>query len=151
MTDVDNDRAQVYAAEAAAFEGTTIEVLTSFADLQQASLRVLSADWWPVGVTWLERARVDARSSTTRWDEGRVPRIRIARGQQTLGTLSHELAHLLAGSGAGHGTVFRRAHVDVVLVLIGGDAAQWLAAAYRSFGLALGPRRWPEPTRGIAL
>lgn len=147
----DRDRAQVYAAEVAAFEGTSFETIDSFDSLVVAARRATQAFWWPVPELEIVESRVDARSSTTSWRLGNVPTIRLARPQQTLATLSHELAHVLAGSDAGHGAVFRRAHLDVTSAVIGADGAAWLSDAFVAFGLPIGQRTWPEPPSGIAL
>lgn len=146
----DADRAQVYAAELAAFDGTDLEALVAFDDLVALADRVMRDPWWPVAPVPVRRARSDARSSTTR--AGRDVVIRLARPQQSSATLVHELAHVLAGIDAGHGPLFRRAHVDVATVAFGGDAAGWLAAAYGAAGLPLAERPWPSPGSGaIAL
>ena len=63
----------------------------------------------------------------------------------TPATLIHELAHVLAGVDAGHGELFRRAHVDVASFAFGSDRGRWLEAAYAGAGLSLGTRRWPQP------
>ncbi len=63
----------------------------------------------------------------------------------TPATVIHELAHVLAGVDAGHGELFRRAHVDLASFAFGSDRGRWLAAAYTDAGLALGTRRWPQP------
>ena len=147
----DRDRAQVYAAESAAFEGTSIEMVASFDSLVGVARRVTEAIWWPVPGVVIVESRGDARSSTTTWRTGQMPTIKLARPQRTLATLSHELAHVLAGSSAGHGPDFRRAHLDVTAAAIGADGAGWLADAFAAFGLPVGQRSWPEPTSGIAL
>ena len=67
----------------------------------------------------------------------------------TPGTLTHELAHALAGVAAGHDERFRAAHVDVVAFLAGAGAADDLARAYAAAGLTVGDRRWPSPVRGV--
>ena len=73
--------------------------------------------------------------------------MRLATGQRTPGTLTHELAHALAGVAAGHDDAFRAAHIDVVAFLAGADAAGHLARAYAVAGLSIGDRRWPTPIR----
>ena len=65
------------------------------------------------------------------------------------GTLTHELAHALAGVTAGHDGWFRAAHIDVVALLAGAGAADDLARAYAAAGLTIGDRRWPSPVRGV--
>jgi hypothetical protein len=68
-------------------------------------------------------------------------------------TLAHELAHALVGVQRGHDEVFRRAYLDVVLVMTNLDSTDrrralhgdQLAAALAAFDLAVGNRFWPEP------
>jgi hypothetical protein len=141
----DSDRAQVYAAEFAAFEGTGYEAVVDLDRLVALAGRLFDAPWWPSGVVTVRSARSDAVSSTTRWVPGADPVIRLARPQLTMATLAHELAHVLAGRQHGHDAVFRRAHVDISRTLLGSEPGEWLADAYRLHGLTLGPRRWPEP------
>jgi hypothetical protein len=73
--------------------------------------------------------------------------VRLAAGQRTSGTLTHELAHALAGVAAGHDATFRAAHVDVVALVAGSEVSTDLARAYAAAGLAVGERRWPAPVR----
>ena len=145
MTTADVGREAVYAAEIAAFEGTSYESRSPFDDLVEIADRVSSAMWWPHDPITVVAARADARSSSTRQRSGDAPVIRLAAPQTTPATVVHEIAHVLAGVGEGHGEVFRRAHVDVVAFAFGGDEADWLAAAYVACGLALGHRAWPAP------
>lgn len=146
----DDDRAQVYAAELAAFDGTDLEAQVAFDEVVALAERVMLDPWWPVEPVPVLPARADARSSSTR--AGRDVVIRLARPQQTPATVVHELAHVLAGIDAGHGPLFRRAHVDVALVAFGCEPAGWLATAYLAAGLALAERAWPSPSTGaIAL
>jgi hypothetical protein len=63
----------------------------------------------------------------------------------TPATLIHELAHVLAGVAAGHGPVFRRAHVDLAGFAFGDTEAGWLLDAYAAMGLTTGGRHWPTP------
>lgn len=147
---VDTDRAQVYAAEVAAFEGTTAEEIVPFHQVVALSGRVMSDPWWPVAWVEVRRARADAMSSSTR--AGCDVVVRIADPQMTPATLVHELAHVLAGAGSGHGPLFRRAHVDVATVALGAGVAGWLTAAYAGAGLPLAERPWAAPPTGaIAL
>ena len=142
---VDGDRAQVYAAELAAFAGTGFEVSVALDRLVVLAHRLFATPWWPCGTTVIRAARTDARSSTTRWGGGSAPVIRLAEPQLTMATLAHELAHVLAGSGHGHDATFRRAHLDVVGELLGDVQMEWLAEAYRLHGLGIGARTWPAP------
>ena len=43
----DRGRQAVYAAEIAAFEGTSYEVLTSIGPLIDLAATITAADWWP--------------------------------------------------------------------------------------------------------
>ena len=149
MTAVDRGRAEVYAAELAAYEGTDLEAVVAFDELVALADRVMSEAWWPSGRVPVRRARSDARSSATRHTSRAV--IHLAAPQMTPATLIHELAHVLAGVGAGHGELFRRAHVDLASFAFGSERGRWLAEAYAGAGLSLGTRRWPQPPLGDAL
>jgi hypothetical protein len=143
VTPVDRGRAEVYAAELAAYEGTELESVVGFDELAALADRVMSEAWWPGGRVPVRRARSDARSSATRHASRAV--IHLAAPQMTPATLVHELAHVLAGVGAGHGALFRRAHVDLATFAFRSDRGRWLAEAYAGAGLSLGTRRWPQP------
>jgi hypothetical protein len=143
MTDL--GREAVYAAEIAAFEGTAYESLVAFDELTAMAGRVAASGWWPHGPVQVVRARRDAGSSSTRQRGSGPPVIRLAAPQMTIATVLHELAHVLAGLDAGHGPVFRRAHVDLVGYGLGDREAGWLLDAYESVGLAPGRRAWPAP------
>lgn len=146
----DDDRAQVYAAELMAFDGTDLEQVVPFDDLLVLAERVMGDPWWPVDPVPVRAARSDAQSSSTR--SGRDVVVRLARPQQTPATLVHELAHVVAGLDAGHGPLFRRAHVDVAALAFGPEPARWLATAYHAAALALAERPWSGPPSGaIAL
>jgi hypothetical protein len=140
---IDRGRAEVYAAELAAYEGTDLESVVGFDDLVALAIDVMSQAWWPRGRVPVRRARSGARSSATRHTSRAV--IHLAAPQMTRATLIHELAHVLAGVGAGHGELFRRAHVDLASLAFGSDRGGWLDAAYAGAGLSLGARRWPQP------
>jgi hypothetical protein len=147
---VDRGREAVYAAEEATFGGTELEDRCAFSELVVVAANVVRGEWWreaggpPVEVV---AARADARSSSARADPDNVA-IRLAAGQLDKATLAHELAHVLAGVDHGHDDRFRAAHVDVVAVLAGSAPAAVLAGSYAAFGLVVGPRAWPPPTRG---
>lgn len=141
----DEGRAAVYAAEIAAFEGTSYESITAFESLEALAGTVTGAPWWPHGLVEVRRARADASSSSARQRGGAAPVIRLAAPQMTPATLVHELAHALAGVAAGHGPAFRRAHVDLVGYVFGDTEAGWLLDAYAQMGLAPGRRGWPAP------
>lgn len=143
MTAVDRGRAEVYAAELAAFEGTELEAIVAFDELVALAERVMSQPWWERGRVPVKRARSDARSSATR-HSSRVA-IHLAAPQMTPATLIHELAHVLAGVAAGHGERFRRAHVDLARFAFGTERGKWLADAYSCSGLPLGARHWQAP------
>ncbi|MEQ9163412.1 MAG: hypothetical protein RLN74_11915, partial [Ilumatobacter fluminis] len=91
------------------------------------------------------KARRDASSSSTRQRGSAAAVVRLAAPQMTPATLLHELAHVLAGVGAGHGERFRRAHVDLVGYAFGDAEAGWLLDAYAAVGLEPGDRTWPAP------
>ena len=97
------------------------------------------------GDTAIVRARSDASSSSTRQRGSDQPVVRLAAPQMTAATVLHELAHVLAGVGAGHGPTFRRAHVDLVGYVLGDTEAEWLLDAYAAVGLEPGARSWPTP------
>jgi hypothetical protein len=142
---VDHGRSEVYAAEMQAFLGTDLEELRPFEELRGLFEQVTSASWWPVAEVKLRKSRSDSFTSVARFRAGDVPSISLARYQMTTATLIHELAHVLAGIMAGHGPVFRRAHVDLTNCWIGVQEGGWLSDAYAGFGLAIGPRHWPDP------
>lgn len=142
---IDRGRSSVYAAESAAFDGTTFEEITPFDELLVLGRSVTEAPWWPCGETEIVPARVDACSSSTRQRGSGPPVVRLAAEQMTSATVVHELAHVLAGVGAGHGPTFRRAHLDLVAFAFGPEQADWLGEAYRGMHLVIGGRRWPEP------
>jgi hypothetical protein len=141
----DTGREAVYAAEIAAFEGTSYETLTPLSDLLALAKLVTAAEWWPLGDLSIVPARSDASSSSTRQRGAGRPVVRLAAPQMTPATLVHEIAHVLAGVEAGHGQRFRRAHVDLVGYVFGDTEANWLLDAYAVMGLAPGERSWPVP------
>jgi hypothetical protein len=144
---VDVGREAVYAAEIAAFEGTSYESLVDIDRLLDLAAVITSADWWPHGAIDVVPARIDASSSSTRQRRGARPVVRLAAPQMTPATLIHEFAHVLAGVEVGHGEVFRRAHVDLVGFVFGDIQANWLVAAYDAMGLEPGRRNWPSVGR----
>ena len=143
MSTVDHGRAEVYAAELAAYEGTELEAVVGFDELVALADRMVTEPWWPRGRVTIRRARSDARSSATRHTSRAV--IHLAAPQMTPATVIHELAHVLAGVEAGHGELFRRAHVDLASVAFGTGRGRWLADAYANARLSLGDRRWSRP------
>jgi len=146
----DRGREAVYAAEEAAFGGTTLDEARPFGVLRARAGSVVNGAWWrraggpPVE---LVAARPSARSSSARSGSDGRSVVRLAAGQLDELTVAHELAHLLAGVEYGHDERFRVAHVDVVALLAGSDAARTLGEAYRTFGLELALRPWPPPVR----
>lgn len=147
----DQGRAAVYAAEIAAFEGTSYESIKPFDELLDLGTLITAAPWWPHGPIEIVPARSDAGSSSARQRGSGPPVVRLAAPQMTEATVVHEFAHVLAGLSDGHGTVFRRAHVDLIGFAFGDEPATWLVDAYRSMGLAPGDRRWsPPPIRRSA-
>jgi hypothetical protein len=141
----DIGRQAVYAAEIAAFEGTSYEVLTPVEQLLTLASGICDAQWWPHGRIHVVPARSDASSSSTRQLGGDRPVVRLAAPQMTPATLVHEFAHVLAGVGAGHRGGFRRAHVDLVGFTFGDIEANWLLDAYAAMELTPGERTWPVP------
>lgn len=135
----------MYAAEIAAFEGTSYEALVAFATLVELAHTITGAPWWPHGPIEIRKAKAGAGSSSARQRTGGAPVVRLADPQMTSATLVHELAHVLAGITDGHGPVFRRAHIDLAGAAFGAHAAEWLLDAYRGMGLEPGVRRWPVP------
>lgn len=145
MSTTDTGRAAVYAAEIAAFEGTSYESLAPFDELLALGRVVTEAAWWPHGEIEIVPARSDAGSSSARQRGSGPPVVRLAAPQMTPATVLHELAHVLAGLPDGHGELFRRAHIDLVGYAFGDEPATWLVDAYRAMGLEPGIRRWSAP------
>jgi hypothetical protein len=141
----DDGRAAVYAAEIAAFEGTSHEALAPFDELVALARVITDAAWWPHGDIAVVRARADAETSSARQRGDSRPTVRLAAPQMTTATLVHEFAHVLAGVGLGHGPTFRRAHVDLAGYALGDTEAVWLLDAYAAMQLAPGQRAWPQP------
>lgn len=152
---IDRDRAQVYSAELAAFDGTDLELVVGVDVVLGLIRSVVAGEWWPGGPVDVRAARVDARSSATRCslDDGSVSMISIAAPQATVATAAHELAHALLGARHGHDALYRRAYLDVVAVLTNLDRVDGrgsvhvdqLRSAFASAGLVVGHRTWPEP------
>lgn len=141
----DAGREALYAAELAAFDGTSYEALVPLAQLVELAGRVTRADWWPAGDVAVVAARADAESSSARQRGDAQPVVRVAAGQSTPATLLHELAHVLAGLEAGHGPRYRRAYLDLVGFCWGETAANWLRTEFEVARLAVGDRDWPAP------
>jgi hypothetical protein len=153
---VDSERAAVYAAEAAALDGTDLEDVVGIDRVGAVVGSIVAGEWWPGPVVEVRAARSDARSSSARCGASSTI-VRIAASQATLATGLHELAHALAGVEAGHGARFRAALLDVVAVATNLDSTDrrrrlhvdQLAAAFRAAGLAVGVRSWPAPPAEI--
>ena len=155
----DRDRAQVYAAEIAAFDGTDLEAVVGFDAVAAAIDDVVTGDWWPGSVVKVREMRADARSSNARCGDGEHTTISIAAPQATIATAAHELAHALVGIDAGHGPRYRCAHLDAVAAITNrtrstgrGDVhVEQLRAAYAAAGLTIATRDWPPPNPGAAI
>ncbi len=148
----DRGRAEVYAAETAAFAGTDLETVRPFSDVAALIECVVQGEWWPGPPVRVRPARRDAASSSARHDAGETA-IRFAAGQLTIATAAHELAHALAGPAAGHSPVFLVAYLDVVAVITNLDSrdrrhqlhVEQLRRAVVAAGLAIGSRHWSAP------
>lgn len=143
----DRGREAVYAAEEAAFGGTSHADRRPLGHLHARADRLVGSEWWRragASSVTVVAARRSARSSSAR-GAGSDAVIRLAPDQLDEVTLAHELAHALAGIGHGHDQQFRAAHVDVVTALAGSAAAGMLAEAYAAFDVQVGARAWPAP------
>lgn len=151
----DIGRTEVYAAEAAAFEGTDLEAIRPFELVCFAIGAVTAGEWWPGPSVTVVPARRDAGSSSARRTESAVHAtvIRLAASQMTIATAAHELAHALAGPDAGHSSVFLAAYLDVVAVITNLSSTDrrlelhvdQLRGALLAAGLVIGARAWPAP------
>jgi hypothetical protein len=149
----DCGRAELYAAEVAAFDGTDLESVMPFEEVAAVIVAVAAGAWWPSGPVRVVAARRDARSSSARRIEGTTTVIRLSVEQSTMATAAHELAHALAGPAAGHSPVFLAAYLDVVAVITNMDPLDrrhdlhvgQLRAAFEAAGLIVGRRRWAAP------
>lgn len=154
----DCSRSEVYAAEAAAFDGTDLESVRPFESIARLIETVVAGEWWPGPPVDIQPARRDAASSSARGREGGSVVIRLASGQLTTATAAHELAHALAGPAAGHSPVFIAAYLDVIEVITNIDAGDrrrrlhvdQLRRSIDAAGLVVGARRWPAPPDGIS-
>jgi hypothetical protein len=149
----DCGRAEVYAAEAAAFDGTDLEVVRSFDEVSAVIAAVVEGSWWPGTPVRVVAARRDAASSSARERVDQSTVIRLASEQTTIATAAHELAHALAGPVAGHSPVFLAAYLDVVAVITNLDSrdrrhrlhVDQLRDALVAAGLVVGARAWSPP------
>lgn len=151
------DHEALYAAERAAFDGTDLERRRPLAELRTLVEDVTSGDWWPGPRVAVEAARADAELSRAVETSSGI-RVRLAAPQLTVATMAHELAHALAGIEARHGTVYRRALLDVVEVVTNHDPTDrrlllhvdQLSQAFTDAGLTASERRWPPPPQSVS-
>lgn len=149
----DDGRAEVYAAEVAAFEGTDLEMIRPFEKVAATITAVVDTEWWPGPPVRVAAARRDSLTSSARCTDDEEAMIRLAAPQLTIATAAHELAHALAGPGAGHAPVFLAAYLDVVAVITNLDPSDrrhqlhvgQLREALDAVGLVVGARAWPAP------
>ena len=148
----DLGRAATYAAEEdAASAAPTSTSRRPLEELVALAATVTVGAWWAdvrraARCAWQRHATAGA--SRRRPATGRaVVVVDWPAGQRTPGTLTHELAHALAGVvHAGHDARFRAAHVDVVALVAGaGCAGRPGREPTPPLGLAVGDRRWPSP------
>ncbi len=158
----DCGRAEVYAAESAAFDGTDLEVVRPFDEVSAVMAAVVETAWWPGPQVRVVRARRDAAASSARGDGGTSTVIRLAAAQTTIATAAHELAHALAGPAAGHSPVYLAAYLDIVAVITNLDSRDrrhqlhvgQLRQALDAADLVVGARTWappPEEATGTAI
>jgi hypothetical protein len=149
----DCGRAEVYAAEVAAFDGTDLELVRSLDEVSSLIAAVVEGPWWPGSPVRVLAARRDAASSSARERADASTVIRLAAGQTTIATAAHELAHALAGPAEGHSPIFLAAYLDVVAVVTNLDSrdrrhrlhVDQLRDALVAAGLTVDPRSWPPP------
>ena len=147
MAGRDGDRQRVYDAEDAAFVDTSYADRLGERGCRWLLERLVCSPWWAAGgwgVPELRAARSDSTRSTAVVADGRAE-LRMGPGMDQAAVLSHELAHLVATPGAGHGPLFRVAHRDVAAVLLGGHGAARLAERYARAGLSEATRACPAP------
>ena len=150
---VDQGRTEVYAAEAAAFDGTDLESVRPFDDIAGRIAAVVVGPWWPGPPVRVVPARSDATTSSASLPGDGIAMVRLASEQLTIATAAHELAHALAGPAAGHSPRFLAAYLDVIAVITNLDSSDrrhrlhvdQLRMAFAAAGLAVGTRRWPAP------
>jgi hypothetical protein len=133
----DRHRQATYDAEAAAFAHTALEVPVGLYALGKLTALVCRTSWWRTQHPWqpvpaLRAARADSQRS---WASQASWEIRFCHRGDTVATLTHELAHLCSTDG--HGPEFRRAHLDLLVMVAGPDAAERLERAYRHAGLVV--------------
>ncbi len=154
-------RAELYACELAAFDGTDLEAVRAHHTVAAVIERLVAEPWWAGPPVRVEAARSGAMSSATHGpvsnpdataagvDASRIPvTIRLAAGQATIATAAHELAHALAGVDHGHDARYRRAYLDVITMITNLDASDrrgtihtdQLSDAFAAAGLDIGTR-----------
>jgi len=114
------DAAAIYAAEDHAAATVPLRRFGRFADIEAHVVRLTTSSWWddrfpgaPVEVE-VHRRSHSATVSCSTIDPDRVGLIALVDGRGWgLETVLHELAHVAAGIGAGHGDRFRRALLDL--------------------------------------
>ena len=154
----DVGRAEVYASELAAFDGTDLESERPFPELERLIGSIVRHDWWSGPEVLVRGARAGTASSVAAGSSrvGDGVEIRLAAGQCTVATAAHELGHALAGVEHGHDALFRRAYLDVVAMATNLDAldrrgtthVDQLVEAFAAAGLSVAVRRWPPPADG---
>lgn len=154
MAERDADRERVYRAEDTAFAHTRYEQAMPWAAVRSAAQSIVDDPWWravmPGCRPQVVKTRADAARSAAVAGLG-MARVRVAPGHGTWITLSHEHAHLLARAhdpmSAGHGPVFRAAHLAVAQRVLGATGAGMLRRGYELHGLHVGEPAWkvPEP------
>lgn len=144
----DGDRQRVYDAEDAAFLETSYAERLGERGCRWVLDHLVVLPWWSTAAPGpppvLRAARSDSARSTMVVAGDRVE-VRIGPGMDQAHVLSHELAHLVAPAGAGHGAAFRAAHLDVATLLLGAHGSARLADFYGRAGLAVAARAWPPP------
>ena len=148
MAERDGDRQRVYDAEDAAFLDTSYAERLGERGCRWLVTRLVAGPWWAasgLSAPVVRAARADSTRSTT-VVAGDQAELRIGPGMDQAHVLSHELAHLLATPGAGHGRRYRAAHLDVASVLLGRHGADRLAVGYARAGLEVAGRCWPPPS-----
>jgi hypothetical protein len=149
MSGADAGREATYAAEDDAFGGTELDDEVGLGRLAAIAAGIAAGEWWRscgAPAVSVVAARTGARSSSAR-PAADGAGVRIAAEQCNLGTLTHELAHALAGVERGHDARFRAAHVDVVAMAVDAAHAAALRGSYRDHGVPAGRRAWPAPVR----
>ncbi len=152
----DRGRAEVYAAERAAFDGTDLETVRTVDEIAAVIDEFVAGEWWPGPPVRVVAMKATAASSCAREVAGGDVEIRLAAPQATWATAAHELAHALAGIRWGHDGRYLRALLDVVEEITNGPIGDrrgqlhvdQLSRAFAAAGLVVGQRTWPAATAG---